>query len=65
MNHIPPASDTYISECQYNFFKKLRIYSQLKMHRGGNLTAGHIFPKFTTGFNGANGKFSAAVNIWF
>jgi len=30
---------------------------------GGKLTAGHMFPKFATGFNGANGKFAAGVNI--
>jgi hypothetical protein len=29
----------------------------------GKLTAGHIFPKFAAGFNGANGKFAAGVNI--
>ncbi len=37
------------------------------MHRWGQLNRDHIFPKFATGFNGANGEFAAGVKgaqVW-
>jgi hypothetical protein len=57
MNHLPPASVITI------FSKNCEYIRNSRCTAGGNLTAGHIFPKFATGFNGADGKFAAGVNI--
>jgi hypothetical protein len=56
------ASDNYMSVIAI-FSKICENIRNSRCTAMGNLTAGPIFPKFATGFNGAYGKFSAAVNI--